>query len=152
MSSPPALRCQTKRNIQINITNYETLLSAAKTQPEPQRLLFVFLQKSLPQDHKDEEAIKFHAGQGGALEPVMCVDKTLDELGTFSDLVTESESMEKSWQIVLVACLSGRNGVVPSADDAAEPLKKMVNAVKVGGDLSNFLAFEKNGDPVQFGN
>lgn len=81
----------------------------------------------------------------------MCTDKTLDELGSFSDLVTESESMEQDWHIVLIACLSGRNGMVPSSDDATEPLKRMVQTVESGGDLSNFVAFNRNGDPVLFG-
>ncbi|MEH6473700.1 MAG: ribonucleotide reductase subunit alpha [Halopseudomonas sp.] len=138
--------------MKINIINYESLLSAAKKQTEPQRLLFVFLKSSLPNVHKDEEAIRFHSGQGGELQPIMCVDKTLDELGSFSDLVAESESIEENWQIVLVAALPGRNGVVPSSDEAEKPLNRMVQTVENGGDLSNYMAFDKNGSPIQFGN
>lgn len=82
----------------------------------------------------------------------MCVDKTLNELGSFSDLVTESEGMKQDWQIVLVACISGKNGIVPSSDEATQSLKLMVQTVENGGDLSNFLAFDRNGDPIQFGN
>lgn len=137
--------------MQINITDYESLLSVARKQAEPQRLLFVFLKVSLPKNPEDEEEINFHSGQGGELEPVMCVDKTLDELGSFADLVTESESMEQNWQIVLVACLSGRNGIVPTSDEATQSLKMMVQTVETGGNLSNFLAFDKKGDPIQFG-
>ena len=85
------------------------------------------------------------------MQPVMCVDKTLDELGTFSDLVEESESMEQEWQIVLVACLSGRNGVMPSSDDATQPFKVMLHSIESGGDLSNYMAFDKSGHPIQFG-
>ncbi len=125
---------------------------AAKNQPEPQRLLFVFLKASLPEDHEGDEAERFHSGQGGQLQPVMCVDKTLDELGTFADLVTESEAMGQPWQIVLVAGLSGRNGVMPSSDDATQPLKVMQNTVENGGDLSNYMAFDRDGIPVQFDN
>lgn len=136
----------------MNIIDYKSLLSVAKKQDEPQRLLFVFLKTSLPKDPKGEEAVSFHSGQGGELEPIMCVDKALDELGSFADLVTESESMGQEWQIVLVACLSGKNGVMPTSDEATQPLKMMVKTVENGGDLSNFLAFDKNGDPIQFGN
>jgi len=96
--------------------------------------------------------MNFHAGQGGALEAIMCVDKTLDELGSFADLVAESESMKQNWQLVLVASLSGRNGIAPTSDEAIGPLKKMVQTVEQGGDLSRFLAFDKKGDPVYFGN
>jgi hypothetical protein len=135
----------------INITDYDTLLLAAKQQPEPQRFLFVFLKKSLPKDSDTAEADNFHAGRGGALEAVMCVDKDLAELSNFPDLVVEAEAMEQGWQIVLVACLDGRNGVAPSADDALEPLKMMVQTVESGGDLSRYMAFDREGVPLQFG-
>jgi len=124
----------------------------AKQQIEPQRLLFVFLKTSLPEDCKGDEEARFNSNQGGMLEPVMCVDKVLEELGSFDDLVKESERIEKNWQIVLVACLSGKNGTVPSSDEATQSLEKMVGAVESGGDLSNFLAFNRNGDPIKFGN
>ena len=113
----------------IKITDYKSLLSVAKQQAEPQRLLFVFLQASLPNDHGDEEASRFHSGLGGELQPIMCVDKTLDELGSFSDLVDESRQMEQDWQIVLVAALSGKNGVAPNSSEAEQPLKMMVQTV-----------------------
>jgi len=104
----------------------------------------------LPKDHKAEEKSSFQAGQGGALEAVMCVDKTLEELGSFADLVKESETMEQDWQIVLVASLSGRNGVVPDSKEAETALKKMMDTVQLGGNLSKFMAFERNGQPVRF--
>lgn len=135
----------------MNIIDFESLIAAAREQEQPQRLLFVFLKASLPDDHKDEEKISFHSGQGGELEPVMCVDKTLDELGRFSDLVTESEAMAQDWQIVLVASLAGRAGVVPESKDADQPLNMMVETVKKGGDLSKYMAFGRDGIPVQFG-
>ncbi|MFZ1891856.1 MAG: ribonucleotide reductase subunit alpha [Formosimonas sp.] len=135
----------------IEITDFESLLLAAKNQAEPQRLLFVFLKVSLPNDHNSEEAARFHARQGGQLQPIMCVDKTVGELGSFADLVAESKHMEKDWQIVLVASLSGKNGVPPSSADATQPLTKMVKEVESGAKLSNYMAFDKTGAPVQFG-
>ena len=135
----------------INITNYESLLLAAKQQAEPQRLLFVFLRTSLPENCKNEEASRFYSGQGGELEPVMCVDKTLDELGSFLELVEESNQMEQDWQLVLVAGLSGRNGLVPDSSEADQPLKVMVQTVEMGGDLSKYAAFDRKGTSVRFG-
>jgi len=134
----------------INITNYESLLSAAKQQVEPQRLLFVFLKTSLPKDHGAEEASRFYSGEGGELEAVMCVDKTLDELRRFSDLVEESKKMEQDWHIVLVAGLSGRNGVLPNPVEAEQALKAMVQLVQTGGDLSRYIAFDRTGTPIHF--
>lgn len=135
----------------MHITDYESLLSVARQQAEPQRLLFVFLQASLSRDHGEEKASRFHSGQGGELQPVMSVDKTLDELGSFADLVAESERTKQDWQIVLLAALSGRNGVAPSPDEAEQPLKMMMQAVATGGDLSKYMAFDRTGAPIQFG-
>lgn len=108
------------------------------------------MEASLPKDHEAEERSSFNAGQGGALQPVMCVDKTLGELGSFSDLVNESRQMEQDWQIVLVAALSGKNGVIPDSTEAEGSLKMMVETVQNGGDLSKFMAFDRSGTPVLF--
>ncbi len=140
----------TKRRTNINITSYESLLAATKQQDEPQRLLFVFLKATLPKDHEGDEENRFNAGQGGQLEPIMCVDKALEELGSFADLVEESKKMEQEWKIVLVAALSGRNGIAPTAKDADQPLKTMVQTIEHGGDLAAYLAFDRNGDHIRF--
>jgi hypothetical protein len=84
------------------------------------------------------------------LQPVVCVDKRLDELGSFSDLVEESKQMKQDWQLVLVAALSGQNGVIPSSEEAEKSLQMMLHAVESGGDLSRYLAFDREGIPVQF--
>ena len=76
----------------MNITNYADLLKAARQQPEPQRLLFVFTKPELPDGYTEAQQRDFEAGTGGVLTPQMCVDKALDELGDFSDLVKESRS------------------------------------------------------------
>ena len=136
---------------QINITDYESLLSAAKQQAEPQRLLFVFLRASLPEQHGDEDIERFNAGKGGALRPIMCVDKALDELDSFSGLAAESEKMGQDWHIVLIGALSGRDGVAPNAKEAELPLKMMIQTVENGGDLTKYLAFDRTGALIQFG-
>jgi len=74
----------------VNIACFNDLLRAARQQPEPQRLLFVFAQAVLPDDSTPEQRAGFEAGQGGALTPLMSVDKTPEELGTFAALVEES--------------------------------------------------------------
>ncbi len=134
----------------IEITDFESLLAVGKQQSEPQRFLFVFLQASLPDDHNDAKKQRFHSGQGGELKAVMCVDKDLAELTDFATLVAESEQMEKDWTIVLIACLSGVNGFPPMPEDAGHPLKMMVQTVQSGGDLSKYLAFDKQGLLLRF--
>jgi hypothetical protein len=134
----------------IEITDYESLLAVGKQQNDPQRFLFVFLQASLPDDHDETDKQRFHSGQGGELKAIMCVDKDLEELTDFSDLVSESEQMGQDWSMVLIACLSGENGVHPTSEEAEQPLKMMVETVQNGGDLSKYLAFDKQGVLLHF--
>lgn len=112
-------------------------------------MLFVFAQSELPEDHNKMEAQRFYAGQGGTLNPIMYVNKTLAELSSFSALVTESKQMGQHWHIVFVAALAGRNGVLPSSTEAQAALEMMVKSVQQGA-ISNFLAYERDGAPVQF--
>jgi len=134
----------------IEITDYKSLLAVGKQQNDPQRFLFVFLQAFLPDDHNDTDKQRFHSGQGGELKAMMCVDKDLAELTDFADLVAESKQMEQDWSMVLIACLSGINGMTPSSEEAEQPLKTMVQTVQNGGDLSKYLAFDKQGDLLNF--
>ena len=133
------------------ITDYQSLLAVGRQQTEPQRFLFVFLQASLPADHDEADAQSFHSGQGGQLNAIMCVDKDLDELTDFTDLLTESKQMEQDWSIVLVGCLSGKNGIQPTAEESEQALKMIVQAVQNGGDLAKYLAFDKQGSLLHFG-
>ena len=134
----------------IEITDYQSLLAVGKQQQNPQRFLFVFLQASLPADHNDADKQRFHSGQGGELQAIMCVDKDLNELTNFSDLITESEQMEQDWSMVLIACLAGQNGMLPTSAEAEQPLKIMVQTIQNGGDLSKYLAFDKQGVMLHF--
>lgn len=94
----------------MNISNYADLLTAARQQPEPQRLFFVFTQPELPEGYAAAQNKGFQDGTGGVLTPQMCTDKALDELGDFADLVEESRHMGQDWKIVFVACLAGHAG------------------------------------------
>lgn len=132
----------------MNISNYADLLKAAKQQPEPQRLLFVFTKPELPEGYTEAQNQGFQAGTGGVLTPQMCTDKALDELGDFSDLVTESRQMGQDWKIVFVACLAGRAGVMPSTEEAQDHLKTMVNFIQ-NGAISKYLAFDQDGALVR---
>lgn len=112
-------------------------------------MLFVFAESELPEEHDKIQAQKFNAGQGGVLTPIMYVDKTLEELGSFSDLVTESRQMGRPWQIVFVAALAGHGGALPSSAEAQAALDMMVKSVQQGL-LSNFLAYDRDGNQMRF--
>jgi hypothetical protein len=134
----------------MDISSFDDLLAAARLQPQPQRLLFAFAHAELPADATPAQRTAFETGQGGALVPSVCVDKTLDELSTFAAFVEESDQFSLDWVIVFSASLSGRDGQLPSAADAEAPLRKMVASIKAG-DIGNFIPFNRQGEPVRLG-
>jgi len=124
-------------------------LNAANEQAEPQRLLFVFAGAELPVNHSEAQKKRYSDREGGALSPVMCVDKLPSELGSFASLVEESRQTGMSWDIVFVASMAGRAGIAPNRDEAEQPLKMMVAAIQ-NDRIGNFLAFNRDGELVRF--
>lgn len=74
----------------MDISSFDDLLHLARQQPEPQRPLFVFTAVDLPDDATAAQHARFEAAQGGALVPLMCVDKTPQELPSFAALVEDA--------------------------------------------------------------
>ena len=134
----------------MNISNFDDLLRAAREQPQPQRLLFVFAHAELPDDSTPEQRADFQAGQGGALTPLMSVDKTPEEVGTFAALVEESRAFGQDWVVVFVAGLAGRGGRAPTSQEADQSLQRMIEAVKTGA-FGAFMPFDREGQPLLFG-
>lgn len=131
----------------MQISTFDDLLQASRQQPDPQRLLFVFAAAELPEDCTPEQRARFEADQGGVLTPLMCVDKTPDELSAFQALVQESRQFEREWSVVFVAALCGRDGRAPSSEDAAKPLQRMVESIKAGSPGS-MIPFDRQGQAL----
>lgn len=129
------------------ISGFQDLLDTARKQPDPQRLLFVFVRAELPEGASAEERRIFENGQGGALTPVMYVDKKTDELQSFAELVEESRHTGQAWDMVFVGCLSGQGGREPSDDATQKALETMVKSIQ-GGLVSHLLIYRPNGDQV----
>lgn len=134
----------------MDISSFDDLLQTAQAQPEPQRLLFVFAGVELPDDSTPEQRARFEEGEGGALVPLMCVDKTPDELDNFSALMEESLQLGQDWRIVFAAALSGTRSRPPTSADAELPLQRMVEAIRQGAHGA-FIPFDRQGQPVLFG-
>jgi len=132
----------------MTLHNFSDLLQAARQQPEPQRLLFVFAAAELPRDATAEEKVLFERGEGGALAPRLCVDKTPDEIESFAGLREESTRTGIDWDILFVAAMAGRGSFAPNPDEAVQPLKMMVEAIKAGR-IGEFLAVTRDGELVQ---
>lgn len=134
----------------MTISNFDELLQEARRQPEPQRLLFVFSEAELPDDASPVQRAHFEAGIGGALTPLMCVDKTPQELGTFAALVEEARQFGKAWVIVFVAALAGRGGIAPTSEEIEASVLHMVESIKAGR-VASFIPFDRQGQPVMLG-
>lgn len=126
------------------LTDFSDLLAMAKQQIEPQRLLLVFSSAELPVDADAGQKEAFARGEGGTLAPVLCVDKRPEEIQSFEALVAESSQTGQHWDILFVAAMSGRGGIAPNEDEAVQPLKMMVEAVK-GGRIGQFAAIDRQG-------
>ncbi|MDP2761402.1 MAG: ribonucleotide reductase subunit alpha [Sideroxyarcus sp.] len=132
----------------MNISSYEDLLNAANAQAEPQRMLFVFAHAELPGESTENQQEEFKARKGGALMPVMCVDKLASNRVSFASLVEESGHTGKDWDIVFVACMTGKSADATESAEAEEPLKEMVKSIQVGS-IGNYLAFNRAGEMVR---
>jgi hypothetical protein len=131
----------------MEISSFADLLRAARSQPEPQRLLFVFANAELPADSTPEQRARYRAGKGGALTPLMSVDKSPGEMESFAALAEEARQFGPEWAIVFVASLPGRGGQPPSSAEALQSLDRMIAAIQAGA-VGAFLPFDRNGDPV----
>ena len=132
----------------MQISNFDDLLSAARAQTQPQRLLFVFAAVELPEDATPAQRVGFERGEGGSLVPQMCVDKAPEELASFEELKTQAALFGKPWGMVFAAAMSGAPGQHLSSADADQPLERMVESIKQGR-LDAFIPFDMRGQAVQ---
>ena len=131
----------------MKISGFDDLLNAARQQTEPHRLLFVFTNAELPDDCTAEQRTNFDANQGGTLTPVMCVDKSPDDLRDFADLERESRAPGHDWRIVFAAALPGHAGQAPTNAAVEQSLQSMVAGIKAGV-LGSYIPFDRTGNIV----
>lgn len=131
----------------MNILHYDDLLSAARQQPDPQRLLFVFAQVELPDDASPEERARFEAGEGGALVPRLCVAKVPEEGMPFADLCNQADGMDAQWSLVVSAAVGGHRGQPPTEQAVDQALETLVGRVQAGA-LDGLLVFDRKGEAL----
>jgi hypothetical protein len=142
----PTIRSLTPKPM--NISTFNDLLVAASQQTDAQRLLLVFAGAGLPDGATPEQRAAFEAGHSGELTPLMCVDKTPQEIGSFDALVAESTQFGHEWVIIFTAGMSGKGGQAPSSEEAQAHLQHMVEAIK-SGQIEPFIPFNRQGDAVR---
>lgn len=130
-------------------SEFSSFLDAARAQTEPQRLLFVFAVAELPGKVSPGQIRRFEAGRGGALAPVMCVDKDIEELSDFASLVAESEQTGQPWDMVFIAALAGGASAAPTRIEVDRALRGMIDALHRGA-VDRYLAYDRQGQAVRF--
>jgi hypothetical protein len=123
------------------VSNFQSLVNAAKQQSQPQRLLFLFAKA-------EAEDSKKNGQKRGTLSPLMCVDKLPEELTTFAAFSDEADNISPDWDFMLAVGLSGQNGKAPTTDEAEPFLNQMVDNLSAGQDLSQYVIFDREDNPV----
>jgi hypothetical protein len=132
------------------LSSFDDLLRAARAQPERQRLLFVFARIGLSDDAPPERRAAFEAGSGGELTPVMCVDKSPDEVESFASLADTADGTGQAWGLVFVAAMSSRGGVDPTPAEVESAMLRMIDAIGTGHPGA-FALFGRDGRPMRLG-
>ena len=122
------------------IANFQELLNEARKQDQPQRLLFLFA--------KAEAKKKKSKHKTGTITPVMCVDKLPEELLDFASFAKEADGISSDWDMMMIAGLNGKEGVAPTTEEAEPYLNQMANNVSDGQDLSNYVIFDREENPI----
>ena len=125
------------------VSNFQSLITAAKQQSQPQRLLFLFAKAEA-----EESNSKKSKQQRGTLAPLMCVDKLPEELTTFAAFSEEADNISPEWNFMLAVGLSGQNGVAPTTDEAEPFLNQMIDNLTAGQDLTQYVIFDREDNPV----
>ena len=134
----------------IRLSSFDDLVLAARAQPERQRLLLVFAHMGLPADATPEQRSSFEAGQGGALTPVMCVDKAAEDFPAFAELAADADRSGNAWSLVFAAAIGHRAGVAPTEAQVTAAMQQMIEAIGAGKP-QGFALFDRDGRPVQVG-
>lgn len=140
------------------LESFADLLRAAREQPTRQHFLLVFVKAILPDGAKADQVARFHSKQGGALVPVMYVDKDEYELSDFANLLMEAQhtaealgnGVDTDWDLVVVGCLDGRTADEPEPQEIDDAFHGLLRAIRLGQSLCNLIAFDHEGNPVHF--
>ena len=132
----------------MNISCFDDLLSAARQQHQPQRLLLVFANAELPTDCTDTQRQEFESGAGGALVPAVCVDKGAHEVSNFEDLIRESDQFNVNWQILFATTMAEQPRRQATDQSVEAVLQGMVESIKAGA-LANMISFDRQGQAIE---
>jgi hypothetical protein len=125
------------------ISMFSDLLEMANEQTAPQRLLFLFAATEESNKSKKRDDKK------GTITPTMVVDKLPSELTDFTTLVNEADSINKEWNFVFIASLSGDHNTPPSSEHAEPFLDTMTTDITSGNNINRYVVFDRQENPIE---
>lgn len=125
------------------ISMFSDLLDMTQEQTMPQRLLFLFAATQESNKSRKQKDKK------GTITPTMVVDKLPSELSDFQSLVKEADSINKNWDFVFIASLSGDHNGPPSSEHAEPFLDKMTNDITIGNSIHRYVVFDRQENPIE---
>ena len=137
------------------ISHFDDLLRAARAETLPQRLLIVFAGAELPADATADQRAAFDAEHGGALVPIMCVDKRPVDVESFAQLSAEADTIQQGWKVVLAGALTGSNGGEPTDSAIDEVFQRWlahIQSGRVDQVLAQTIAFSRTGEAISLMN
>jgi hypothetical protein len=124
-------------------SDFKNLLDMVNEKVDPQRLLLLFASTNETNKSRKQSEKK------GTIEPTMVVDKLPKEIASFTSLVKEADSINKNWDFIFIASLSGNENGPPSTEEAEPFLKKMSNDIMTGNNIARYVIFDRNENPIE---
>lgn len=137
------------------ISNFDDLLQIARSEGQPQSLLFVFLTAQIEADATAEQRAAFDQGEGGVLVPLMCVDKRPQDIASFEQFSAQADTMNSTWTLVLAGALSGIASAPPSDSKIDEIFQRWLAQIQNGQMeqvIAQTVAFSRTGQAVSLMN
>ncbi|MFT6899018.1 MAG: hypothetical protein ACJA13_003449 [Paraglaciecola sp.] len=125
------------------ISMFSDLLNMTQEQTAPQRLLFLFAATQESNKSRKQQDKK------GTITPTMVVDKLPQELSDFQSLVEEADNINKNWDFVFIASLSGDHNGPPTSENAEPFLDKMTKDITTGSSIHRFVVFDRKENPIE---
>jgi len=86
---------------------------------------------------------------GARLVPVLSLNKVVSPTLCFERLKEEADQIDGSWDFILLLALAKPDGTLPTAEEAERHLSRRADEAWISGDLSTFLVFDRNAQPLE---
>lgn len=119
------------------MSKFQELLTMARYQPEPVKLLMMFTKADIESANNNVNK--------GFIEPRMCVDKLPQELSDYNTLCKEADVINPDWDLVFITSINAN--VESSMIDKS--MKSMVSDVQTGKNTSMYVVLDRQDNLVE---